>query len=208
MTCGGRNGALTLQGHCACLVCLSAESSLRTLPPTPQAPLRDPSGPACRGVGPGGGRSEFQAERRWRAASALAGSGVLGWGVATLRSPLLSQTGTNKHSPNPATPPKYLIFHAPRVIRTPDLLIRSRAIRGAVRDLSRTYAARCCGTAHEKSRISPQTGTQKAQPHSDRKFFLARTAHSREEMHAARCPGRIAPPLPPGGRSGWEVGAS
>jgi hypothetical protein len=35
MTCGGRNDALTLRGHCACLVCLSATSSLRTLPPPP-----------------------------------------------------------------------------------------------------------------------------------------------------------------------------
>lgn len=188
MTCGGRNDALTLRGHCACLVCLSATSSLRTLPPTPPS-----SGPASWSAGSDGGRSEFHTERRWRAVSALAGSGVLGRDVATLRSSLLSRTGTNKHSPLVATPPKYLILHAPRVARTPALLIRSRPVGGDIRDVSRTYASGCLSRAHEKSPISPPKDTEKTQSHRARKFPLARRAWGCARGDASR-PGTSPPP--------------
>jgi hypothetical protein len=171
MMCGGGTAHRTLRGHCACSVCLSADSSLRTFPPTPHPP----SGPVWHDVGPDGGPSELRSDRRAVRDRRAVGGHVLSGGVGSLAAPLFGTTGTNQHSPHAATPPKSLIFHAPRVIRTPDLLIRSRPVGEDVRDFSRTYAPRCSGRAHEKSRISPPKDTEKTQPDFPRKFCLART---------------------------------
>src|SRR5262249_41392420 len=147
-------------------------------PPHPQAPSEVPPGPACCGVGPGGGRSELQAERRWRAASMVASGGVLSGGGGSLAAPLFGQMGTNRHSPHPATAPKSLIFHAPRLIRTADLLIRRPAGAHAVRVFSRTSASRCYRTSHANGHKRRRAGTRWAQPYSPRNLFLARTART------------------------------
>ena len=169
MTWWGRTGAAPFRCDCACLLCFLADAR-RTLPPTPPPS----SGPANRSAGPGGGPSELRSDRLAVRDRRAVGGHVLSGGVGSLAAPPVGETGTKRHRANSLIPPNPLIFHAPRVIRTPDLLIRRRTVGGAVRDFSGTSALGCSGRAHEKSSISPQTGTRKAQCHYPRKFCLAR----------------------------------
>ena len=85
-------------------------------------------------------------------------------------------SGTEWHSPSCPTLPKSLILHAPRLIRTADLLIRSRHGAHQFRGVSRTSGAARRSRAQAKHPETTPSGTEVAQSYFGRKFFIARPA--------------------------------
>jgi|SRR5215467_2912595 len=153
------------------------------------------------GLRGGGGDRTEAAQDRW----ADRGPVLVG-GVASHGAPLVGQIGTHApardavcdpklgfrsadsgsdwqqwHSAHLAGMPKSAILHAPRLIRTADLLIRSPAPNPHVRAVSRTSGAARPGRAHENQPKMDQIGTTLAQPQRASNLFLARTG----SMHAA-----------------------
>jgi len=128
--------------------------------PAPRAGVRD--------AGPGVGGMDKPAVL---AARMLAGG--------TPRTPLgtcpSDRIGTQWHSALSRSPANYLISNAPRVTRTPALLIRSRTPNPQVRGFSRSSGAVRPGIPQENHPEIDQIGTTLAQPEFARNFFLART---------------------------------
>src|SRR5262249_35516814 len=103
---------------------------------------------------------------------------VLSGGVASHGAPPVGPIGTEWHNRYGTVSPKSVILHAPRLIRTADLLIVNHAPNPHLRAVSRTSGDARSGRAHEKDPKIDQIGTTLAQAGLARNFFLAGTARS------------------------------
>jgi len=146
-------------------------SACRAAEYSPHSPTPHPAPRAgVHNAGPGGGRDRSSAAQdRW----ADRGPVLVG-GVASHGAPPVGPIGTEWHNRYEKVSPKSLILHAPRLIRTADLLIRSRTPNPHVRAVSRTSGDARSGRAHEKDPKIDQIGTTLAQPSHARNVLLAR----------------------------------